>query len=84
MGIFLFAHIGSVLLISGSLSIWHPSLYLDENGEIDRDMNRNKPLFLSEKRYRSLQKLYLQHEIPREVARSRSQATTQLTRSMWY
>lgn len=84
IGIFLMLRRASVLLISGQHAVYRPSLYLDEDGEVDTHMRSNKPLYLSKVRFRELNKIYVRHEVPREVARHRRSNRGEAIRPSWY
>ena len=84
MGLYQFCNRGYVLLISGELSVLHPSLYVDCYGEVDATMGFNRPLTLSAVRYRQLEALYVRHEIPMFVARQRYNNRGQVIRNNWF
>ena len=75
IGVFLLISEMRVLLLYRSYSCYHSPLYLDDNGEIDTSKGRNKPMYLSYKRYMRLQELYRNHLIPIEVIRYRMTKT---------
>jgi len=60
-GIFLVLKLTSVLVLREERRAIWGSPYLDEHGEEDVELRRGKPLFLSEERYRALQRLWLTH-----------------------
>ena len=84
VGVFLMLRRAVVLLVHGKHAVYRQSLYLDEDGEVDQHMRSNKPLFLSRSRLQELNKLYLRHEIPREVARQRHSSHGEVIRNSWY
>ena len=84
VGVFLMLRRAAVLLVHGRHAVYRPSLYLDEDGEVDQLMRSNKPLFLSYPRLQELNKLYLRHEVPREVARQRHSSHGEVIRNSWY
>ena len=68
----------------GPFAIVYSALYLDANGEAaDSTRGSNRPLFLSHKRYRKLQDLYLSHSLATEVVRQRA-SSDRLLRLNWY
>jgi hypothetical protein len=67
----------------GSMSCTYPSLYLDQNGESGEGSGQMRPMFLSQKRLRKLEELYLTHQIAREVTRQRV-STDRYIRQNWY
>ena len=83
VGVFFLAHKGTVLLLRGSRAIYYPSVYVDQNGESGEGLHNNRPLFLSAKKYRKLEELYLKHQIGTEVTRNRSTADKNI-RLNWY
>lgn len=74
-----------VLLLRGALASYHPSFYLDSSGEVSEHHRgtQSRPMFLSAKRYRKVEELYLGHQVSREVARKRSTADS-VVRQNWY
>ncbi|PNT69934.1 hypothetical protein BRADI_2g03180v3 [Brachypodium distachyon] len=65
VGIFLLVRKTTILLQrSARLAFW-PSLYLDAFGEEDHDMQRGKPLYLSQERYAALTYLVASHSLDR-------------------
>eukprot|EP01038_Epipyxis_sp_PR26KG_P010895 gene10895-14625_t len=83
IGIFFLLQQCTVLLMRGSRSCYFPSIYLDALGEVPENRGQNKPLYLSNKRYRKLEELYLSHAIAREVSRKRS-TEERIIRMNWY
>ena len=81
VGMFYLPHECLVVLLSGSLAAYHPSLYLDAHGEEDRHLRRGKPLFLSPSRQAALMRLWLGHRIPVEVSRARAAAPQVIRRN---
>jgi Proteolysis_6 C-terminal len=73
----------TVLLMHNNKSAYSPSLYVDEHGEEDPQLKRGLPLYLNEARYRSLELLWRQQCIPREVAQIRS-TSDRVIRDNWY
>ena len=71
------------MLIHNNKSAYSASLYVDEHGEEDPGLRRGRPLFLKEARYASLNTLWRQHGIPREVAQIRS-TSDRVIRDNWY
>lgn len=72
-----------MLLIRGALSCYYPTFYLDSSGEVSENRNQNRPLFLSAKRYKKLEELYVTHKVSKEIARKRSTADS-VVRQNWY
>ncbi|RLN23509.1 hypothetical protein C2845_PM07G01520 [Panicum miliaceum] len=65
VGIFLLVRKTTILLQrSARLAFW-PSPYLDAFGEEDHEMQRGKPLYLSQERYRALTYLVASHSLDR-------------------
>ncbi|XP_065661798.1 E3 ubiquitin-protein ligase UBR2 isoform X2 [Hydra vulgaris] len=58
-----------VLLYNHTLGMMIPSPYLDQYGEADRGFRRGNPLFLNEKRYESLEKIWISQQIPETIVR---------------
>jgi len=58
-GVFLSLKRCEVLLVHGGLSCYFPSIYLDEHGEEDVNLQRGRPLHLNPQRYQQLLHLYL-------------------------
>ena len=83
VGIFFLLQKCLVLLLHNDKSAYSPSLYVDEHGEEDVGLRRGRPLYLHQERYQRLQKLWLQHEIPGDVARIRS-TSDRVIRDNWY
>ena len=82
-GIFFLVQKCTVLLMHNNKSAYSPSIYVDEHGEEDPGLRRGRPLFLNENRYRSLESLWRQQGIPREVAQIRS-TSDRVIRDNWY
>ena len=59
VGVFLLVKSTKVLLIRGKRICLYPSVYLDQHGEEDEFLKRGRPLFLSERRYRALEDLWV-------------------------
>eukprot|EP00742_Colponemidia_sp_Colp-10_P008766 GILJ01009513.1.p1 GENE.GILJ01009513.1~~GILJ01009513.1.p1 ORF type:complete len:771 (-),score=135.35 GILJ01009513.1:61-2313(-) len=59
MGIFLLTKICSVVLLRGERRTFWGSPYLDAHGEEDPQLRRGRPLFLSEPRYKELERLWV-------------------------
>jgi len=83
IGIFFLLHKCVVLLIHNNKSAYSLSLYVDEHGEEDVGLRRGRPLYLHKDRYECLQKLWSQHDVPREVAQIRS-TSDRVIRDNWY
>lgn len=83
IGIFFLVQKCTVLLMHNNKSAYSPSLYVDEHGEEDPGLRRGRPLFLNDARYRSLELLWRQQLIPREVAQIRS-TSDRVIRDNWY
>jgi len=83
VGIFFLVQKCTVLLIHNNKSAYSASLYVDEHGEEDPGLRRGRPLFLKDERYDSLEKLWREHSIPREVAQTRS-TSDRVIRDNWY
>jgi len=70
-GMFLRVRECQVLLLTGqSKGCFFAPPYLDEYGETDQGLRRGNPLHLCPDRYHKLQKLWLRHCIPEEIAHS--------------
>lgn len=82
-GVFFLVQMCRCLLIRGSRSCYFPSLYVDRDGEVEDSRRHNRPLFLSSKRYRRLQEMYLKHQIAIEVVRRRTTEES-VIRENWY
>lgn len=66
----------SILLCHGPRDIYYPSPYVDMYGESHHNSTfRGKPLHLDARRYESLRRLWSLHQIPREIATKRANAT---------
>jgi hypothetical protein len=63
--------------------IYYPSIYLDETGESNQSGYQNKPMYLSQKRYRKLEELYISHQVGKEVARKRGSSDS-VIRQFWF
>ena len=74
VGIYYLLQQFTVLLVRDSRSCYYPqlSLYLDSSGEVSQSRSQNRPMFLSSKRYKQVENLYLSHSIAKEVVRTRS------------
>lgn len=72
-----------VILIRGSRGVYSPSLYLDSSGEVSENRGQNKPLFLSTKRYKKLEEMYVNHQVGKEVVRKRASAES-VIRLNWF
>jgi len=83
VGIFFLVQKCAVLLMHNNKSAYSPSLYVDEHGEEDPGLRRGRPLFLNNDRFQSLEMLWRQHGIPREVAQIRS-TSDRVIRDNWY
>lgn len=82
-GVFFLVQQCQGLLIRGARSVYWPSLYLDSSGEVNEQRGQNKPLFLSMKRYRKLEDLYMNHQIAKEIVRKRASAES-VIRLSWF
>jgi E3 ubiquitin-protein ligase UBR2 len=68
-GMFLRVRECQVLLLNGKTKgCFFAPPYLDDYGETDQGLRRGNPLHLCPDRYRKLQKLWLNHSIPEEIA----------------
>ncbi len=83
LGVFFLVQQCQVLLIRGSRGTYWPSLYLDSSGEVNEQRGQNRPLFLSTKRYKKLEEMYLNHQVSKEIVRKRSSAET-VIRMDWF
>ncbi|CAM9561558.1 unnamed protein product [Discosporangium mesarthrocarpum] len=63
-----------VLLIRGRRAAFYQSIYLDDHGEEDKDLNRGRPLFLNRHCYHALKMMYVQHKVSQEVSAIRASA----------
>ncbi|XP_013420461.1 E3 ubiquitin-protein ligase UBR2 isoform X2 [Lingula anatina] len=71
VGIFLRVRDCQVLLMAGKSSLrgcFYPPPYLDEYGETDQGLRRGNPLQLSHESYEKIQRMWLNHTIPEEIA----------------
>lgn len=69
IGLFLRVRECKVLLLAGKTKGCFVSPpYLDDYGETDQDLRRGNPLHLCSERYKKLQRLWLSHGIPEEIA----------------
>jgi hypothetical protein len=83
IGIFFLVQKCTVLLMHNNKSAYSPSIYVDEHGEEDPGLRRGRPLMLNDARYRSLEALWRQQGVPREVAQIRS-TSDRVIRDNWY
>ncbi len=83
VGVFFLLHQCQVLLIRSARAIYYPSIYLDESGETNESGFQNKPMYLSQKRYRKLEELYIGHQVGKEVARKRVNSDS-VIRQFWH
>ncbi len=87
IGAFFIIQACNVLIMRGSRSSYHSTIYLDEHNESNADTNvgygHNKPMFLSSKRYQKVKELYLQHVMAKEITRKRVHADN-VIRQYWY
>lgn len=83
VGLFFLLHQCQILLIRSNRAIYYPSIYLDATGESCEGSFQNKPMFLSTKRYRKLEEVYVAHHIAKEVARKRASSET-VIRQFWH
>lgn len=72
------------MLLHNKRAAWSQSVYLDANGEISHSVSgHNKPLYLSEVKYKALEVMFLQHRIPQEIVRIRL-GIMSVIRPNWY
>jgi len=83
IGIFFLVQKCTVLLMHNNKSAYSPSIYVDAHGEEDPSLKRGRPLFLNEERYRALELLWRQQNVPGEVAQIRS-TSDRVIRDNWY
>ena len=83
IGLFFLVHHCQILLIRANRAIYYPSIYLDATGEVSEGSVQNKPLYLSQKRYRKLEEVYVGHQVAKEVARKRVSSET-VIRQFWH
>lgn len=83
VGVFFLVQHCSVILMRYGKAAYHPSFYVDSAGEITTQRGQNRPLFLSERLFRKVEDLYLQHAVCHEVARRRAGADS-VIRNGWY
>lgn len=83
LGVFFLVQQCQVLLVRGSRGTYSPSLYLDSSGEVNEQRGQNRPLFLSSKRYKKLEELYVTHQVGKEIVRKRASAET-VIRMNWF
>lgn len=82
-GIFFLPQKCTVILIHNKKSAYWMSLYVDENGEEDPNLQRGRPLYLNKERYETLSALWRSHGVPGEVAQIRS-TSDRVIRDNWY
>lgn len=82
-GIFFLLQKCTVLLMHNNKSAYSASLYVDENGEEDTSLRRGRPLFLKKDRFLSLENMWREHGVSREVAQIRS-TSDRVIRDNWY
>ena len=83
IGVFYHIQLCRVLLIRGTRASYSSSIYLDDTGEVSDTLGRNRPMYLSMKRYQKLAELYSSHQIGKEVARKRATSDS-VIRQYWY
>lgn len=83
LGVFFLVQQCQVLLVRGSRGCYAPSLYLDSSGEVNEQRGQNRPLFLSAKRYKKLEELYVNHQVTKDIVRKRASAET-VIRMNWF
>jgi hypothetical protein len=83
IGVFFLVQKCTVLLMHNNKSAYSPSLYVDENGEEDPGLRRGRPLYLNQSRLQSLEALWRNNGVPREVAQIRS-TSDRVIRDNWY
>jgi E3 ubiquitin-protein ligase UBR2 len=83
VGVFFLVQQCQGLLIRGTRAVYWPSLYLDSSGEVNDRQGQNRPLFLSAKRYKKLEEMYLNHQIAKELVRKRASAES-VIRLNWF
>eukprot|EP01035_Chromulina_nebulosa_P021218 gene21218-27483_t len=64
----------TILITHGPRACYLPAPYVDEFGERHRH-HRGKPLHLDQRMYDMLRKIWISHNIPREVVQKRSNST---------
>ncbi|XP_078001009.1 E3 ubiquitin-protein ligase UBR2-like [Glandiceps talaboti] len=80
VGIFLRVRECQLILLSGkNKGCFFTPPYLDDYGETDQGLRRGNPLHLCQDRYRKLQKLWLLHGVPEEIAHQLESNTSLLT-----
>ncbi len=82
-GVFFIVHKSTPLLIHESRACYLDPLYADANGESNDNSFSSRPMFLLNDRMQRLQELYITHQIPKEVYRSRI-SSNKLIRRNWY
>ena len=84
IGIFYVIQSCRCILIRSSRSCYFPSLYADEDGEMDTNVkHHSRPLYLYRERYLKLNEMYIKHQIAGEVVRKRSSEDS-VIREYWY
>nr|XP_006815804.1 PREDICTED: E3 ubiquitin-protein ligase UBR2-like [Saccoglossus kowalevskii] len=68
IGIFLRVRECQIMILSKNKGCFFTPPYLDDYGETDQGLKRGNPLHLCKERYRKLQKLWLLHGLPEEIA----------------
>ncbi|KAJ1904885.1 E3 ubiquitin-protein ligase ubr1, partial [Tieghemiomyces parasiticus] len=70
IGIFLLVKNNAALLLSNDNGTFIVTPYRDYHGEMDLGLKRGRPLFLDQKRFDELRRLWLTQQVPNAVARS--------------
>ena len=86
IGVYFLVHKCKVILMRNAMSCFYPSIYLDHNGEVPEGNNMSsqmRPMFLSYKRLKKLEEMYVTHQIIREVTRQRASSDRHI-RQNWY
>lgn len=70
IGLFINIRKCTVLYLHNHHGSWHFAPYLDQHGEVDPGLRRNRQLILNQKRYdRLLRDVWLSHGIPATISR---------------
>ncbi|KAK9765320.1 E3 ubiquitin-protein ligase ubr1 [Basidiobolus ranarum] len=73
VGIFMLINQSIIALLYGSSGCVLDAPYLDVHGEVDPGLIRGRPLFLNQRRYDELRRIWLSHTVPSYIARREEQ-----------
>ncbi|GAB1601270.1 E3 ubiquitin-protein ligase UBR2-like isoform X2 [Argonauta hians] len=84
IGIFLRIRDCQIFLLAGhNKGCFQAAPYLDDYGETDQLLKRGNPLCLSEERYKQLNRLWFQHEIPETIVHNLESNNSQVSYEWW-